>query len=824
MPPVAAADSYTFSPGTTLYAGMETPSSGALATTFTLENFSAGSTRTLFRGGMPFKKGDVPSGSVPEIRRAGGAPVVAQFDERTTWSDGSLKFAICHMRDTDLAGMASQEYEIYSVTGSFNNTGATTLASVVASDALTVEFSSLAQWNGTSSATRGAGAALAAFATHAGVATRATKIHSGPVCEGWQVWGMAKDGAAGAGAEDAHLKTIWHVDVWKDAGGDVIDTEFAAELAQDWWAVASKFRLDYTATLKRNGSTVQAYTGIQHPYHSRWLTARTQNDNHHAKRHWVGAVPSLVYKFDKDYWVSTGLVPPFDTAYTPDANGAVTFVPLGNMGHRADLDGTGAYMGRGIFPNNDCATFMRQTASDARSTRTQAMAGLHVNKHYRDERTRARPSESADVANTIVPLLWEPKASSASTFTGLPTPKHAYSGSASSSGDKGGFVDPSGGLGVWTSTINASHAPSFSAFAYMLEGERYFLETTYDLATFNTQCGNADIYASKPYIHWYESPEARAEMSIPATQYSAIPSFSQQERDIGWASNILAHAAALAPDNDPQGQYIKGWNSHCADFLDDAVTYSPPSIEAAGLTVNSLLFTNGTMRNPWQTAFIIKGCCQNYLSTEEVGFKNYAEMVARSTAAMKARSLYDLESLYRVVNATTAVWYDSGNYLPANGYLFPFGCTVTSNVLELGGSLPALVKNNDKVYFFERSGDPSTVALPSGYTAGTPLYVINTSGTTCQVSLSIGGSVFSVPNGSYAMAGECTGRAAINPAVNPPRLPNADDYSPIHLSAFAMAEVAGLSTVPAGTAADVEAFLANVDRTAQPSWVMKVPA
>lgn len=804
--------SYPGTPGTTLYAGLPTPSGGTLLTSFSLDNWDASNaSRTLFRGGMPFAMGDVPTGSVPEIRRAGGAPVVAQFDERTTWSDGSLKFAVCHMRDTDLAASGSQEYEVYSVSGSFDNTGATTLASVVASDALTVEFSSLAEWNGTSSATRGAGAALAAFATHAGVATRVTKIHSGPVCEGWQVWGMAKDGADGSGSEDAHLKAIWYVDVWKDATDAVIDTEFACELAQDWWAVADKFRLDYTATLKRNGTTVQAYTGIQHPYHSHWMTVRMQDDNSHGRRHWVGDVPSLVYKFDKAYWKSTGLVPPYDSTYTPAATSAVTYVPLGNMDHRAAIDGTGGYQGRGMFTNIDAKAYMRQTAADNRSMRTNAFAGLHITYHFRDQSTRTRPSESADIANSLIPLLLTPKDASVSTITGLPAPRDAYKNTD--------YVTASGGGGVWVTSSDSSHAAAYSTFAYMLEGERYMLETVIDLATATIQKMSVSQFAATPFLPWYNNTSARAEMSIPATVWYAIPEYGVgQERAMGFSSNLLGHAAALTPDNDPQGTYLRVWNSHCADYLADALTFMPPSLKAAGIPFQGLNGP-GSYRSHWMEAFIVQGCYQNFRMTEVAPYADFGEMISTMLMGIADRALYDLNQ-QRIAVASSARDYASGDpYETADGYWATAGGTVASNVVSCAGNYDWTT--DDEVVFLNYNDSAGVVAIPPEATAGQVFYVVNPTGrASFQLSLTKNGAVTPISNGSYIMGQRRYGGISVALATNPPLLPLADSSPSICIAAFTYAELEGSANVTPGTTQRVIDFMANSDRTTYPTWVM----
>ena len=813
---------YPGTPGTTIYGGVPIPTAGTQITTFSLENWSSvGSSRTLFRGGMPFKKGDMPAGYVPEIRRDGNV-VAAQFDERVTWSDGSLKFAVCHLRDDDIPASGSAAYEVYAVTGSFNNAGSVSLSSVAASDALTVEVSSFAQWNGTTSTTRGSGAALASFAAHAAVATRVTKVHSGPVCEGWEVWGMFKDGASGTGSEDAHLKVMWHVDVWKDASGNVIDTEYAAELAQDWWGVAGKYRLDYNATLKRNGTTVQAYTGVQHPYHGHWATVRLQDDNNHARRHWVSAIPTLLYKFSKSYWKASRAVPPYDIDYTPNTTEKPTYVPLGNIQHRAAIDATGAYAGRGVHTNFDAKAFMRQTAFDTRVARTNAFAGLHYPNHFRDERTRTRPGESADVANTLVPMLWNPLPASASTFVGLPTPKHAYADSRTSVAEQGGYVQPTGGYGVWIPSGDSSHAVAYSTFAYLLEGERYMLDAVIDMATKAAYVLVGGIYGGMPYLHWYLDDGARTQMSIPSTVWSAIPDMGNgQERSLGFGANMVGQAAAFVPDDDIQGEYLRKWNEHCANYLEQSLLYTPPSLKSAGIMWPRS--ANPWMRNPWQASMNMQCLYYIHALTEQQGWADYAEMLGNFVSAVADRSLYSVGTYQTFHGAKREFYSASTPYLPADQYLTGNLVTVASNRVTLAGDTGIAPQAGDVVYFLDYDGSGYATAIPPEVTAGTKYYLVDPSGGTFGVATSPGGTAISLTNGSYSGGCQFFGAKGVTPATYPPYLPpGGDQYWSIALAAYAFAEVAGSATIPTGLAAEMEAFLSNVNRADYPAWIMTV--
>jgi hypothetical protein len=54
--------------------------------------------------GLLFRKGDVPSGTYPVLKTSGGADVPCTFWNKTTWSDGSIKFIGCLPRFPDAVG------------------------------------------------------------------------------------------------------------------------------------------------------------------------------------------------------------------------------------------------------------------------------------------------------------------------------------------------------------------------------------------------------------------------------------------------------------------------------------------------------------------------------------------------------------------------------------------------------------------------------------------------------------------------------------------------------------------------------------------------
>lgn len=102
------------------------------STTFSLTERENTSSTGFARLGMPFKKGDIPSGYVPKIVGPGSTEVTTiQYDRRVTWDDGSLAFAACAGDFGSFTALQQKDYTISAVAGSFDNTPTFTWSDVL---------------------------------------------------------------------------------------------------------------------------------------------------------------------------------------------------------------------------------------------------------------------------------------------------------------------------------------------------------------------------------------------------------------------------------------------------------------------------------------------------------------------------------------------------------------------------------------------------------------------------------------------------------------------------------------------------------------------
>lgn len=798
---------------------------------FVVENWNSATSAGFYRGCLLFADGDIASTEVPVIRDTADNLIGAQFDQVSYWPSGAMRLCVFSMRDTSFSSLESRTYNVTVKTGTLDNTGAKSLTDITGSDTLEVALSSFTQYNGSTTVQRGAGAALNSFTTACATTTRVTKIASGSVREAWQVWAPFKDAADGSGTADAHLNGVWYVDIWKNADGTIADIEYGCVLEQVWWSVASKFRLNYTAVLKKNGSTINTYSSIQHPYRSQWITCRTDADNGHAKRYWKTSMPTLFYKPDKAYWVSTGLIPRFDTGFTPSSNSTLgynaNYTPCGGINHRVGIDGAGGYAGRGMITNMDAVAFMRQTAADYKSARVNALAGLHIPYHYRSNNTRTRPTESADTAHTVISLILDPQASANYTFTsvGMPAPVNAYIG-ASPITD--GYVAPLGGTGVWSISIDSSHAVNYSAFWYLMEGERYLLEATLDLACNCEHQTNGNTFAGRNPLEYYDYTVYQTTFSIPSTPWGGVGQMrtGTNPRKAGFALAMKSFAAFMIPDDDVQCGYIRANLDQQLNYCVSSLPYMPQSQKDAGFWRDFNAPTYDTSWSIWMHAIIGMGFWQAYRSTKNANALTMATMLSNVAIGAFSGDLYYSNTFHGQPCLKSKVWNASTNDYFARGIWLwgPYDCTVdtTTNVLTLGTDpswVNFVVTDNDVFYStsMQNNGQVYGPGPPSELTIGTPYYAVNASGRSFKLSASMGGSAIDFTTaGPYYLACRLAdfnhAVAAATPSTIQP-----DSYAMMQRALLLEASNAGIAEATS-LVATADAFLASVNHSTWVTW------
>lgn len=794
---------------------------GATVTTFQVVETAGASSLGYKRVGLVFKDGDVPSGARVKLQR-GGADVAFQVDNRYYYPSGCLQGGTLCFRDTDFSASQSRTYAVVLESGAFSNTSALSLSSALSGTDYKVAFTSIVgEVSGSVSDL------TASLNTHAATTTRVTHYESGPVCDSWEVWGMA--------GSHAHLKTVWNFTAWKDAGGSVVARELAAVVTQDWWSIAGKEKLNYTATLKDGATTIQAYSGVEHVYAAQWATVRMNDDHQHARRHWRGATrPTLIYKPDRTYWISTGMVPPIDlsVSYTMPAY-INTYTPGAELSHRGGIDGVGAYMGRGIMPNTDSIAFVTQTPADVRYAIVNAHVGLHIPTHYRSNRTRTRPGESADTANTPVSLIiWDEAGPSTPTsdydFTaeGMPTYVHGYCDARTETAYTDGFVTPPytpgvstiSGTTVWGSPNDLAHATAYSYFAYLLEGERYMLESgVVDMAAraVNSRIGSINDGMGAD-LWWNGYGGGAIYPGATAQQWSGICTrFTYNERAVAWALNLLA-GSVVVPSNHVACNYFKALRTVNLKFLARAVGQIDP------LSVGA--WFPGAGGSPWMTIWIAQTGYAMYERTKDVNAKTVAEWVTKFARHFAEINRVGMSQLYHGVQglSVSVLWNAVTNPFNSDGAWFdirPATGDAATDRISFNPFYDIPLQTGDELIFSDWEG---LADVPPEFTLGTRYYVANPSGGTCKVARNPDGSSIVNIVTSFSTGGLGVNQQGANSMSNQLYISGPDDRGKYCQAAIELAYRNGHPDVTLTHVQRYRDYLALVDSRPWATWNFKV--
>lgn len=829
----------------------------ATSKSLTVQNWGSSSSPGFHKGGMYYAKGEMPAGKIPSISAG-----TMQIYGLRYWSDGSLKYARRLLRDTAYAASESRTYTITEASGAMP-TGATAavgnagLVAALTGHDVKMTFASVQQQSQTGGdqytpiygqAAHGSGAFTASLAAHAAVATRCTLLTTGPVVDVWQLWGMATDNVGGA--VDVHLKVNWYVTRWKNADGSTAGLQIGAVPSLDWWSVANKYYLIYDAALVDGSTTIQSYPGVQHPYASQWLAA-VPSGNNAGRAPWIGAAqPTLFAPIDQATIVASGLCPPIRTAGVPAAVAIPTYVPCGSMEHRPNIDGTGLYIGRGIIPQPDADCFKRNDAQSLARLVVDSLAGLGVPYHFRSNRTRQRPGDSAaDTANTSIVLAMAPKAASYSDFTaqGLPIAVNAYHGFGASTDPtfnanaQDNFNNAQGGTGIWSPSYDASHAVSYCYFAALLTGDEWLLEAQIDLAL---NLAHQSIYGYHNNIPFMLSGTAQAAAAAAPSSdtraYTGLLGQWQADniRSMGCAQTIQGHAWGLIPNDHVAFGYSQVILAHNGDYIAGSLTNMPADYVAAGeYFPPSQLGRFPTLVAAWQFAMICTGAYSTFLMTEDARWKALGDHSLTWTARIAGAGLFYLWDQYKTIDQQFASDWSTSNrkLLPENQFYCSINPDLTGGTtLTLNGGIfwnsvndpPPPFQNGDVLLASkQQQTDLNGVMAPQNMADGQRFYLINVSnpgsangnvyGPTNPPKVSF--QLAATPGGSAVNFGaDTTGlnfgwipASAANylVATTPPYVPGAINYVPIHMAAIMYGRVVGHPAVTTALLNATKAFV-----------------
>lgn len=774
-------------------------------------------------------RGDVPSGSTLVITDSSDVDVAAGICNRVLWDDGSLKMAHVALRAT-VAGSGTHSLKAKSrPSSSYDDTDpATDLATLLATGDWKVEFSSVTETDTAGTRTHASGDMLAKATDYGANTGRIRKLIANPFVERWQVWAYVKGGSTGAGSADAHFKVYWYITRWRNSNGTQHSLFITPVMALEEVYVATKKRLNYTATFKDGSTTLETYTSVQHPYRSTWAAVRQDNDAIHARAKCVAGSADcwLIVRPDKDYWQAAECFLPMDPAFTPTAESLTadnsTFTACYNQGHRANIDDGGGYGGRGLMTQFDARAFMTPTANHARIGRVCAHAGLHIPYHY-------RPAYGSNDPATLLPLILD-NASGAGdpnewNSDGMPDAVYMSIDDRTNSFDYD-YVPPEGGNGVWTPSGDTSHAVAYSGFQWVIEGEEYFNQANLDLMIATSVNLVGDVYGNHRALMWSGVGGGFSGFSglgIPTTQWSSLIDFQQQERSLGWALAILSWAVGFHPAGRIESNFLADFATHQASYMEQSLSYAPASMESCG----AWIVREDGFGSAWMQNFGSMMAVWIKRNLRHQGWVDLAAQMGNFTVALWDRSNRICSNSYRGWYATKPSGYNVSTNPFIVHHLFEIDCTydVSANTFLTGtfdtDNANAL-KDNDKVYFAGLTTGGSTSTPPGNTAVGTEYFVINRSAPTStttqfQISLTQGGSAVDL-TGSNGSASLFCDLLSADGGSGSATDPGGSGYNRIAYAALVMHNVDGHAGATDTLVDDVEDYMSSQSWAGDPGF------
>lgn len=377
--------------------------------------------------GFAFRRGDVPAGS--SVAAGTGE---MQVISRTTWPDGSLKFA-------QLAGTAD-------VTA---NTLLTVRLSRIDAPKATAAALSLADLKKTGITAEVAAGSLGTASFGAtDWDTPHTTWASGPVMSSWIFRKPV--------GSDAHLVAWLEVRLFSTGAVEVLPW-----IENGYLQVAGPTNKAATYSFKLGGSERFSAT-IDLPHH-----CRTPLVSGTTLSHWLGDAPAVTPRHDLAYLQATEQVPTYSARVSPSA-GVVqrlvtSYTPLAQANYSYDGDympATGYQEPIGLLPQHDALYLTSESPSTYAAVVVNGYAAGRYPLYYRDEKTQ-RPLRFSQYPNLVLHSDSRVSDVGASTRNQY-TPKPGGTGSPR-----------------W----DCAHSPSVGYMAYLLTGRFFFMEQVQFAAT-----------------------------------------------------------------------------------------------------------------------------------------------------------------------------------------------------------------------------------------------------------------------------------------------------------------------------------------------------
>jgi len=448
---------------------------------------------------------------------------------------------------------------------------------------------------------------------------------------------------------------------------------------------------------------------------------------------------ALRFQIDKSYWVSTGLIPSYDINLEANSNAATSYWPNCSGPVMRGLNSTGDRDDLGPLPAWYVRHFLTQAAVDEQVARVVSLIGGHG---------FAMGLENS--ATLSLPAVNNGPDGKGSSYKAMPAPNPTFWWCPGLEVRGYGFNDTTDELVQLAgfSQQDTAHMPQFNYYPYLFTGEPWHLDMLLEHANSavyvrlqgeGTSSIDKDYYALSPQNVYggYRNVTVGAN---PARYGITIGCATAQERADAWATMLLAAAASIGPDGNPDcvsyKKYFNDMNQSTWNAAAEIIDALPHFAAKWGL---------------WDVQFCNGGPGSATLETWEMGYLGaavaFAAMATENSRAFKAlqatarffNCVYTAFGGWHIgtylTNAKMGDQYGSALARDENHFTF-FGPTVNWTA---GGTFTFNPFSNYRA----RNGDTymfiDTGISPAGFKNFKPYYMVKLDGTSFGLSATKGG-------------------------------------------------------------------------------------
>lgn len=676
--------------------------------------------------GLGFKQGDMPSGEWPVLRNNAGTEIPYTYWGVNTWADGSMKMIKVLPRIPEaITGTTGTLYPVKVYNGGSAPSTTTALALSDAPD-FNVVLTGITNLTGdwTSSLAQGR--------------TDNDKVRTlgqGPV----GIYAAIGQEYRDASSNHAHLECEHYVMILQDASGGHYGTRHMGHTMQPHVDVASPTYRTFSAVKKVGASTIRTLNGTNSDatthtttlvcaHYSGFMDVGTD-----AKMDFVAgsraAEAALRWQHDMAYWVTTGLLPPYDLAITGiNANSSCDYYPYGrdpltvynmsNTGERPEIAVWPSWIARFVF---------KQTATDERVLRIGGLVPAGWRQTYRLAATRKPP------------VLNNGPDNAGGTYTGLGTSRPTWY-YRPGNGAANGILQPAATSSNWNSEDTTDHRCSPSFAPWLFTGEWQYLDLLIDYVGSSTSyLEGTGSFNAMPWTGDVANWFYRHLTVNGTTYYNGGGSFfmqGQPQRQAAWYMNALGQALAACPDTDPAGTAIKDYFEDSLDGAIDAFVAFHALQDADWQGINYARAPNQPSEAPWAHGYHLGAAAHIKAITGKTNAQNYMNYLALFFKRIADRTT----SFAQAYSYTIRSRDQSGTVIEVFTDLltsFSGGDGANQTVQTPNTTNDTYTNSGGFGYWTPTNGDRWAT---KGATHGPIRYLVNVSGNTYQLAATPGGS------------------------------------------------------------------------------------